>query len=416
MPPKGKESNAGKPGFILAPGLKCCVTGGSGLVGQRLVELLLERGAARVVSLDLADVRFDKLNDKRVEYVKGDITDYEAVKNAFKGTDVIFHIAAAVGPYHPPDVFEKVNYLGSINVLEACKELGIKKIVMSSSPSTRYPYPDPNMINMTEDDLEKVNGGEFTTKFISPYAEWKAKGEKVVRDASNPPHLYTVAVSPHQVYGPRDMLFLDALMEAAGSGRLRVFGDASNIVSFTHVDNYSHGLILGAEALYDGSPALGKFYMITDGPAQPFWKTLDRVATGIGFSSILARKPYIPAWFGMWLGWGAENVGKLISMTTGEPYHKVMRRIKLSLFSIKMLVINRSFSTVNAQRDLKYEPVISFEDGIEQSIDWFRDVWLPKSKFADKGKQVGKKEGGTGMVLLLVAAAAAVLVWFVGNR
>lgn len=419
MAPKD-NSNAGKPGFIIAPGLHCCVTGGSGIVGQRLVELLLERGAARVVSLDLVYPKYDKLeNEIRVEYVITDILDYEAVKKAFKGCTVVFHVAAAVGPYHSTETLRKVNYDGSINVLNACKELGIKKLVMSSSPSTRYPYPDPNMIDMTEDDLERVNEGEYTKKFISPYAEWKAKGEKVVRDACDPPNIYTIAVSPHQVYGPRDALFLDALMESAGSGRLRVFGNAKNVVSFTHADNYSHGLILGAEALYDGSPALGKFYMITDGPANNFWETLDRVAVGIGFDSVLARKPWIPESAGMWIGWGGEQVGKVISSIKGEPYHKVMRSVKINQFSIKMLCINRSFSTTNAQRDLKYEPVISFDDGIEQSIKWFRDVWLPTTKFYDavKQKQAGKGKVGSGSGMMwLAVAAAAVLLWWMANR
>lgn len=408
-----------RPGFRAPPGLSCCVTGGSGLVGQRLVELLLERGAARVVSLDLQRPKFDVLGDARVEYVDCDITDYEKLKAAFVGCSAVFHVAAAVGPYHPPDLFKRVNYDGSLNVIKACKELGIRKIVMSSSPSTRYPYPDPNMIDMTEDDLERINGGEFTTKFISPYAEWKALGEKAVREACNPPELYTVAVSPHQVYGPRDLLFLDALMESAASGRLRVFGDAQNVVSFTHVDNYSHGLILGLEALYDGSPALGKFYMITDGPAANFWSTLDRIATGIGLDSILARTPWIPESVGMALGRAAEIAGKVISYTTGQPYHLVARRIKLNTFSIKMLCINRSFSTRNAQRDLLYTPVISFDDGVAQSIAWFRDVWLPKTKFYEdvKRKQaLNKGKGAAGQVGWLIAVVVVVVgVWLV-NR
>ncbi|KAI9006979.1 sterol-4-alpha-carboxylate 3-dehydrogenase, decarboxylating [Hyaloraphidium curvatum] len=415
----------GKPGFVLPVGLECAVTGGSGLVGQRLVEMLVERGAARVVSFDLAGRPRDASDDPRIEYVQGDITKYEDCVKAFKGCTAVWHIAAAVGPYHPPEVFEKVNYHGSLNVLEACKALGIKKLVMSSSPSTRYPYPDPNMHDCTEDDLERLNGGEFTKKFLSSYAEWKAAGEKAVREACDPPRIYTVAVSPHQVYGPRDYLFLDALMEAAGSGRLRVFGDATNKVSFTHVDNYSHGLILGGEALYDGSPALGKFYMITDGPAANFWETVDRVATGIGFDSVLARRPWIPEWFGMWLGWGAEKAGHVISLATGEPYHKVMRRVKLSQFSIKMLCINRSFSTANARRDLGYVPVLTFEEGMAQTIAWFRDVWLARSRFAGKvgkGKAANgtaggaKAAGGTQVGWIAALVGVALLYWlFLAN-
>jgi nucleoside-diphosphate-sugar epimerase len=67
------------------------------------------------------------------------------------------------------------------------------------------------------------------------------------------------------VYGPRDMLFLHNMLKTR---MLRIFGHGKNKCSFTHVDNYCHALILGEKALYKGSPALGKFYIATDGPPQ----------------------------------------------------------------------------------------------------------------------------------------------------
>jgi nucleoside-diphosphate-sugar epimerase len=82
--------------------------------------------------------------------------------------------------------------------------------------------------------------------------------------------LMTVAIAPHQVYGPRDNLFLPNFLEAAGSGNLRIFGDGKNRICFSHVDNYCHGLIIGERALYKGSPALGNFYIVTDGDTHPF--------------------------------------------------------------------------------------------------------------------------------------------------
>ncbi len=64
--------------------------------------------------------------------------------------------------------------------------------------------------------------------------------------------LMTVAVAPHQVYGPRDNLFLPNMLEAGGTGKLRVFGKGDNRICFTHVDNYCHGLIIAERALYKG--------------------------------------------------------------------------------------------------------------------------------------------------------------------
>lgn len=372
------------PGFANIPAA-CCVTGGSGFVGQRLVEMLVERGCKRVVSFDISPKPKNAMESKEIEYVQGDLTNPEVVKTALKGVDCVFHIAALVGPYHAQAAYVKVNYEGTINVLSACKSLGIKKIVMSSSPSTRFPYPDANVDGYTEEKLIEINGGEFTKKFLQPYAETKALGEKAVRDAcgTTANDLLTIAVAPHQVYGPRDGLFLPNLLEAAASGKLRIFGSGHNLISFCHVDNYCHGLILGAEALYPGSPALGKYYVVTDGPAIKFWKVLDQAVVAMGFTS-LWTKMHLPTWFMMFIAYIVLVVGNIYAALTGTPSHVVNYHLKLNPFAVKMLVINRHFDISAARKDLKYEPVIPFEQGWAQTIEWFKENWLPAFKAGKK--------------------------------
>jgi nucleoside-diphosphate-sugar epimerase len=190
-----------KAGFRSIP-QSCLVTGGSGFVGQRLVEMLVERGCKRVVSFDIAPTPKDAKQCKEIEYVQGDLTNYDVVLKAAKGVEAIFHIAALVGPYHPKDAYVKVNYEGTLNILNACKQLGIKRLVMSSSPSTRFPYPDPNVDNLTEDELFQKNKGDYAPYFLQPYAETKALGEKAVLDAcgNKEGDLLTIAVAPHQVH------------------------------------------------------------------------------------------------------------------------------------------------------------------------------------------------------------------------
>lgn len=368
----------GKPGF--QPPARCLVTGGSGLCGQRLVEMLVERGSKYVVSFDLAPAPKDALTSECVEYVQGDLCDYEGVKKACKNVDCVFHIAALVGPYFPTDAYYKVNYEGTDNVLKACRDLGIKKIVMSSSPSTRFPYPDPNVNGYTEDDLYRLNKGDFAPVFLQPYAETKAMGEKLVRDACGKKKgdLLTIAVAPHQVYGPRDGLFLPSLLATAKSGKLRIFGKGENKISFCHVDNYAHGLMLGAEALYPGSPALGKFYVVTDGPPQYFWRVLDQAVVAMGFVS-LWTKFKLPETFMMCLAYITVLMGNCYAFLSRTPKHVVNKALKLNPFAVKMLVINRYFDISNAEKDLKYEPVVNFDEGWADTIEWFRENWLPNA-------------------------------------
>ena len=77
------------------------VTGGSGFVGQRLVEMLVERGATKVVSFDISPKPKDALESSKIQYVQGDLTNLADITAASTGVECIYHIAALVGPYHP---------------------------------------------------------------------------------------------------------------------------------------------------------------------------------------------------------------------------------------------------------------------------------------------------------------------------
>jgi len=188
-------------------GLTCAVTGSSGFVGRRLVEMLVERGARRVVAVDVrppvtsADASLNALTpeqEKRVEYATGaagDISDLESVLKAFAGADCVFHIAAAVGPFPKHELFHRVNVVGTQNVVEACRALKIRKLVAASTPSIFFDGGD--ISGKAPKQLRILKPGEF----LAAYAETKAVAERLVREANRPPELYTVNIAPHQVYG-----------------------------------------------------------------------------------------------------------------------------------------------------------------------------------------------------------------------
>jgi hypothetical protein len=135
-----------------------------------------------------------------------------------------------------------------------------------------------------------------------------------------------------KVYGPKDNLFMPNFLEAAGQGMLRVFGNGRNRICFSHVDNYCHGLLLGEPALHRGSPALGKFYIVTDGATHPdprgccvFWREMDAMQMGMGNSSIF-NKFKLPFGLIMALAYLCSVVGWLLRI-----------RIKLNPFAVKMV-------------------------------------------------------------------------------
>mmetsp|Transcript_4946 Transcript_4946/g.11633 ORF Transcript_4946/g.11633 Transcript_4946/m.11633 type:complete len:400 (+) Transcript_4946:142-1341(+) len=373
----------------------CVVTGSSGFVGQRLVEMLVERGAKRVVAFDIAPKPADALVSKCIEYVQGDISDKEAVLAIIKGADCVWHNAAAVGPYHPEEVYFKVNYEGTLNVVDACRKHKCPKLVYSSSPSTRFTGSDVD--GLTEAEMPALP----LKSYIADYAKTKAMGELAISQACSD-ELMTVAIAPHQVYGPRDNLFLPNMLEVAGQGMLRIFGTGFNRICFSHVDNYCHGLILGAPALYKGSPALGKFYIVTDGSTHPdprgccyFWKELDRQVVAMGFPSIW-QKFKLPYWFMMPLAYLCSLIGFILRI-----------RIKLNPFTVTVLTMHRWFDISAAERDLKYKPVKAYEDGWTETMAWFKANWLPGFKEGSNVRMAGISKKTSDKIDLSAEGVAA---------
>jgi nucleoside-diphosphate-sugar epimerase len=143
-----------------------------------------------------------------------------------------------------------------------------------------------------------------------------------------------VAVAPHQVYGPQDLLFLPAFLENARKGRLRIFGGGRNVVSFTHVDNICHALFLAGEDLLrngSASEAAGQFFVVTDGDSgvRNLWDTIDSAVTACDMPS-LHTKLHLPVWLIM----SVARCGSLFHRITG-------RTVQLTPFAVTMVVIDR---------------------------------------------------------------------------
>ena len=361
-------------GHKTTPNATILVTGSSGFVGARLVEMLLERNAKKVICFDITPPsaglmeRFNKAaggDSSRYSIFSGmedgNLTKEKSVLKAFASepkVDVVYHIAALVGPFHEKDMYMDVNYNGTMYILKACRQYSVPRLVYSSSPSTRFTGKD--IEGLREEEME------IPEKFLAMYAETKAYAEKEVSKANDPENgFFTIAVAPHQVYGPHDPLFLPALLETAGSGKLRIFGRGKNKISVCYVDNYCHGLICGADVLEKGSKALGKFYVITDGPEQYFWGILNKAIVAMGFTD-LDSKFHLPIWLLMSIAHACDALGWLIG-----------KKFKLNPFNVKMLTIHRYFCIDNARNDLKYEPLFKFEDSWNTTIEWHKVNWLP---------------------------------------
>ena len=357
------------------------VTGSSGFVGSRLVEMLLERGTKIVVAFDIMkpnevlEQRFKEVQAKTggkivvLSGADGDLTKDASVEHAFtiNKINIVYHIGALVGPFHTPELYNEVNYKGTLRIIQNCQKYNVRKLVYSSSPSTRF--TGSNVEGLSEDDMP------IPHKFLALYAETKAYGEQAVTKAltdvadTDKNQFLTIAVAPHQVYGPHDNLFLPKILETAGTGRLRIFGKGLNKISVCYVDNYCHGLMCGADALYHKSPALGKYYVITDSNTPVyFWKFINQAIVEMEFVD-LYKKFHLP----IWLLSIVAYICAFMTMISGKQF-------KLNPFNLRMLTIHRYFNINNAMKDLRYTPLLSNEDAWKHTIEWFKINWLPKWK------------------------------------
>lgn len=174
---------------------KVVVTGGAGFIGSHIVEAWLERGAEVHIIDNLRTGFMSNINlFPNAIFHKGSITNRDLVFKVLMNTDYVHHLAAFVSvpeSIEKPEECYDININGLLNVLDACKEFGIKKIVFSSSAAVYGDNPE--------------SPKRITTKTgpKSPYGSTKLEGENHLRNFHDLHNLGTVSLRYFNVYGPR---------------------------------------------------------------------------------------------------------------------------------------------------------------------------------------------------------------------
>lgn len=254
--------------------MRYLVTGGAGFIGTNIVKQLLA-DHHEVVILDnySGGRRADRLQ-KGAQYIEGDIRNQEDLKKATQGVQGVFHLAAVPRvPYsveHPQETNEN-NINGTLNVLIAARDAGVKRLVFSSSSSIYG--GDKGEIDLTEDMLPSPK---------SPYALQKLTGEHYCRLFAELYNLQTVSLRYFNIYGP----YLDPegayalvigkfLRQSAGGQPLTICGDGQYFRDYTHVSD-----VVRANILAITKDTVGKGEIINIGNGQPY--SVNQVAAFIG--------------------------------------------------------------------------------------------------------------------------------------
>jgi UDP-glucose 4-epimerase len=249
------------------------VTGGAGFIGSNLVRGLLERGDEVRVLDNFSTGSRANLDGLPLEIIEGELRSYERVHNAVRGVEVVYHLGALGSvprSVQDPLTSSAVNVEGTLNVLLAARDAGVRRVVFSSSTSV---YGVSGTMPTREDSPPDP---------ISPYGVAKLAAERYCVAFSRVYESFeTVVLRYFNVFGPRQSPFsqyaavIPLFFRAIAAGEpITIHGDGEQSRDFTYVDNVVAATIAAASA----EGASGRAFNIAGGsPAS-----VNRVADSIG--------------------------------------------------------------------------------------------------------------------------------------
>tara|TARA_B100000989_G_scaffold297931_1_gene285316 strand:+ start:6565 stop:7554 length:990 start_codon:yes stop_codon:yes gene_type:complete len=215
---------------------KILITGAAGFIGSHLVEYMLKK-KYEVIAFD----RYNSYNDwgwlenlkskKQLKFILGDIRDYDSVYKAIKECDVVFHLAALIGipySYVSPSAYVKTNIEGTLNILEASKELKIKQVIITSTSEV---YGTAIKKSLKEGD--KLVGQ-------SPYSASKISADQLAISYYKSFNLPIKIVRPFNTFGPRQSsrAIIPTILSQIISGKKIIsLGNIKSVRDFTYVED-----------------------------------------------------------------------------------------------------------------------------------------------------------------------------------
>ncbi len=304
------------------------VTGGAGFIGSNIVARLVDEGETVRVVDDMSTGRAENLDGLReaVAFHEGSICDDDLLHEAFDGADYVLHQAALASvqrSVEDPAATNRVNVEGTLKVLEAARECGVKRVVYASSSSV---YGDAPELPKHEDMIPRPR---------SPYAVSKLGGEYYCRVYADVFGLETVSLRYFNVFGPRQdpasqyaaviPIFVRRML--AGQ-RPEVYGDGEQSRDFTYVDNVVQVNLQAARA---------------EGGAG----AVCNVGCGERYS--------------------LNELLRLLGELMGQPADADYGPERAGDVKHSLADIGR------ARRLLGYEPEVDFREGLRRTVEWYRE-------------------------------------------
>jgi UDP-glucose 4-epimerase len=241
--------------------MKFLITGGAGFIGRHLCESLLENNHQVTIYEDFSNSNEENIKnicEHGALVIRGDLSNYLLLEKSLKGFDFVIHLAAKIDileSIRNPEISNKVNVEGTINVLRACAENNVQNIIAASSAAI---YGNPKIIPVTEDSIPNP---------ISPYGADKLSMEFYLRAFANAFNLNTISLRFFNVYGKGQSnayagVITKFLKNIKENKSIEIFGDGKNTRDYVFIDDLIHGVL---QAIKNIQGQRGTIYNLASG-------------------------------------------------------------------------------------------------------------------------------------------------------
>ena len=320
---------------------KCVVTGATGHIGNVLIRELVQKGyEVKAFVLEGEDITF--LQELPIEFAYGDVRKIETLKQAFKGAEIVFHLAGIIeiGSTNKK-LMREVNIQGTKNVLQVCKEEKVKKLIYTSSVHAIKEETKGTVMTETK---------TFSSKLVKgSYAKTKAEATKyLLENATEVPEV--IITHPSGVIGPYEYIpsNLGRLVIDCANKKIGAYLDGG--YNFVDVRDVADGIIKAAEKGKAGECYIlaGNYISVKD-----LMKTIEEI------TGVKAPKFKIARWFAFATGF------------LSEIYYKIRKQKPLfTSYAVYTLGTNSNFSIEKAKKELGYQSR-NIQETLKDTIEWF---------------------------------------------
>ena len=304
------------------------VTGGAGFIGSHIVQRLVRRGERVRVVDNLSTGKIERIDCvcSAIDFVEADLADPQVCDRVVDGVDYVLHQAAIPSvqrSIRDPMASNRANITATLNLLESCRAHGVRRLVYAASSSA---YGDTRVLPKHE---------EMAANPLSPYALQKFVGERYAKLFFDLYKFETVSLRYFNVFGPSQDPYSEYsavipkfITKLLAGEKLTIFGDGEQSRDFTYVENVVEANLLALTA----GDAAGKMMNLGCGARISLNQLVKQLENILGLS---AQVEYLPARAG--------------------DVHDSLADIGL------------------AERLLGYRPLVSVEDGLARTVEWFRN-------------------------------------------